>query len=59
MGGEINERRDPWSCKGSMPQYWGMPGPRSMSGWAGEQGKGRRDRGFSEGKPGKEIIFEM
>jgi hypothetical protein len=24
-----------------MPQYRGMPGPRSGSGWVGEQGGGR------------------
>jgi hypothetical protein len=42
-----------------MPQYGEMPGPGSGSGWVGEQGEGRRDRGFSEGKPGKEITFEM
>jgi hypothetical protein len=36
-----------------------MPGQRSMSGWVGEQGKGGWDRGFSEGKLGKGIIFEM
>jgi hypothetical protein len=24
-----------------MPQYRGMPGPRSRSGWVGEQGRGR------------------
>jgi hypothetical protein len=42
-----------------MPQCRGMPGPGSRSGWVGEQGKRRRDRGVSEGKPGKGIIFEM
>jgi hypothetical protein len=36
-----------------------MPGPGSRSGWVGEQGEGRGDRGFSEGKPGKRITFEM
>jgi hypothetical protein len=25
-----------WSCKLYMPQYRGMPGPRSVSGWVGE-----------------------
>jgi hypothetical protein len=29
----------PWSCKLYMPQYRGMPGPRSGSGWVGEQGQ--------------------
>jgi hypothetical protein len=36
-----------------------MPGPGSGSGWAGEQGEEERGRRFSEGKPGKGIIFEM
>jgi hypothetical protein len=32
-----------------------------MSGWVGELGEGEGDkgRGFSEGKPGMGIIFEM
>jgi hypothetical protein len=30
---------------GSMPQYRGMPGPRSRSGWVGEQGEGAGDIG--------------
>jgi hypothetical protein len=29
----------PWSCEGPMPQYGGMPGPRSGSGWVVEQGE--------------------
>jgi hypothetical protein len=33
-------REAPWSCKLYMPQYRGMPGPRSGSGWVGEQGRG-------------------
>jgi hypothetical protein len=36
-----------------------MPGPGSRSGWVGEQGKGREDRGFLEGKLGKGITFEI
>jgi hypothetical protein len=36
-----------------------MPGPGSRSGWVGEQGKRGEDRGFSEGKLGKGITFEM
>ena len=43
----------------SMPQYRGMPGPRSGSGWVGEQREGRGYRGFLERKLGKEITFEM
>ena len=42
-----------------MPQYKGMLGPGSRSGWVVEQGKGGWDRGFSEGKPGKGITFKM
>jgi hypothetical protein len=34
-------REAPWSSKLYMPQYRGKPGPRSGSGWVGEQGKGR------------------
>jgi hypothetical protein len=29
------------------------------SGWVGEQGEGGKDRGYSEGKLGKGITFEM
>jgi hypothetical protein len=42
-----------------MPQYRGMPGPGSGSGWVGEQGEGGEDREFSKGKLGKGITFEM
>jgi hypothetical protein len=42
-----------------MPQYRGMPGPGSRSGWVGEQGEGGEDNGFSEGKLGKGITYEM
>ena len=42
-----------------MPQYRGMSGPGRRSGWVGEQGEGRGDRGFLEGKIGKGITFEM
>jgi hypothetical protein len=34
-------REAPWYCKLFMPQYRGTPGPRSGSGWVGEQGRGR------------------
>ena len=33
-------REAPWSWKLYMPQYRGMQGPRSGSGWVGEQGSG-------------------
>jgi hypothetical protein len=36
-----------------------MPGPGSWSGWVGEQGQERGNRGFLEEKPGKRITFEM
>jgi hypothetical protein len=42
-----------------MPQYRGLPGPGSGSGWVGEQGEGEKERGFSERKLGKRITFEM
>jgi hypothetical protein len=45
-----------------MPQYRGMPGPGSRSGWVGEQGVDGvfpMDRGFSEGKLVKGITFEI
>jgi hypothetical protein len=35
------EREAPWYYKLYMPQYRGMPGSRSGSGWIGEQGAGR------------------
>jgi hypothetical protein len=41
---DINGRRVPWSCDGSMPQCRGMPGWGSKSGWVGEQGFGGWDR---------------
>jgi hypothetical protein len=42
-----------------MPQYRGMPGPGSRSGWVEEKGKEGEDRRFLEGKLGKGISFEM
>jgi hypothetical protein len=41
-----------------MPQYRGMPGLGMGNGYVGEQEWGG-DKGFSEGKPGKGITFEM
>jgi hypothetical protein len=35
------EREAHWSCKLYLPQYRGMPGPRSGSGWVGEWGEER------------------
>jgi hypothetical protein len=42
----INGRRGAWSCEDSMPQYRGLLGPGSWSGWVGEQGEGERIRDF-------------
>jgi hypothetical protein len=42
-----------------MLHYRGMSGPGSRSGWVGKQGEVGGDTGFSEGKLGKEITFEM
>jgi hypothetical protein len=56
---DINERRIPWSCEGSMTQCREMPGQGSRSGRVGEQGEGQWDRGVLEGKQGKGIAFEM
>jgi hypothetical protein len=43
-----------------MPQYGGMPKPRSRSGSVGEQGEGLGDGGgcFLEEKRGNGITFE-
>jgi hypothetical protein len=37
---DINERRDLWSCEGSMPQCRGMSGQGSRSEWVNKQGDG-------------------
>ena len=42
-----------------MTQCRGMPGAGSGSECVGELGEKGEDRGFSEGKPGKGITFEM
>ena len=49
----------PLSFEGSMPQFRGMPGPGRGSGWFREYGQGSEHRGFSKGKTGKRITFEM
>jgi hypothetical protein len=36
-----------------------MPGPGSGGGWVGEQEEDGGERGFSVGKLGKRITFEM
>jgi hypothetical protein len=53
----ISRRRGLWSSEGSMPQCKRMPGPEA--GVYGLLSTGRGDRRFSEGKPGKGIMFEM
>jgi hypothetical protein len=55
----INGRRDTCSCKGPMPQYWGMPGPGIGSGCVGEQGERGEDRRFLEGTIKKGITLEI
>jgi hypothetical protein len=40
-------------------QFRGMPRPRSRSGCVGEEVEGGEDRGFSERKLGKGIVFEI
>jgi phage/plasmid primase-like uncharacterized protein len=42
-----------------MPQHRGIQGPGNRRGWVGEQGDGVGDRVVLEGKPGKEITFEI
>jgi hypothetical protein len=42
-----------------MPHCGGMPGQGNGSVWVGEQGQTGWDKGFSEGKSGKGITFEM
>ena len=39
--------------------YWGNARTGNGSRWVGEQGEEGGDRGFSEGKLGKGITFEM
>jgi hypothetical protein len=41
---DINGRRDPWSCKGSMFQCRGMPGQGCGSGWVGVHPHRSRER---------------
>jgi hypothetical protein len=42
-----------------MPQYRGMPGPGMRVCGLGSRERKGGDRGFSEGKLGKRITFEM
>jgi hypothetical protein len=49
---DINERRGPWSCECSMPQYRVVPEKESGNLWGSEQVEGKYDGGggASEGK---------
>jgi hypothetical protein len=42
-----------------MPQYRGLPGPGSRSGWVVEQGEGQRVGLFQRGNQEMGIRFEM
>jgi hypothetical protein len=46
---DINERRCPWSCEGSMPQFRRMPGQENRRRWVSDQGEGGREDGFQRG----------
>jgi hypothetical protein len=48
-----------WSSKGGEALGPVKARTRNGSGWIGEQGEERKDRGFLEGKLGKGITFEM
>jgi hypothetical protein len=48
------EREAHWSCKLYMPQYRGIPGPKSGSGWVGERGEGMGDLWYSIGNVNEE-----
>ena len=43
----------------ALHKYRGMPGPGSRSGWVDKKGEWRGNMGYSEGKLGKGITFEM
>jgi hypothetical protein len=56
-----DRRRGPLSYEGCMPHGGRMPEPGRGSWWVGEQrsGEGIGKSVFLEGKPGKEITFDM
>jgi hypothetical protein len=56
---DINGRRVPRFCEGTMPQCRGIPSQGSRSGWVSEHGVGGWDEWFMEGKTGKWITIEM
>ena len=41
------------------PSLWGGGESKDVQEWIGEQGEGRGDKGFLEGKLGKGITFEI
>jgi hypothetical protein len=62
---DINGRRGPWSCEGSMPQFKEYQSRKAgVNGWVKVQphrsrGKGNGVGGFLKGKLGKGITLEM
>ena len=54
LAGPSVEREAHWSCKLYMPQYRGMPGSRSGSGWIGEWGEDMGDFWDSTGNVNEE-----
>jgi len=63
---DINERRGPWPCEGSMHSCRGMPrwgdGREFVGGWGNtliEVRGGEKDRRIPERKLGKGITFEI
>jgi hypothetical protein len=52
-------RRGPWSCEDSMPQYRQCQDQEVGVGGLESWGRWGEGRGFSEGKLGKGITFEM
>jgi hypothetical protein len=52
-------RRGPWSCEVLMPQCREILGPGTWSVWVVEKEEGGWDSGFSEGKLGNSVTFEM
>ena len=57
VGHQWEER--PLVLQRSYAQYRDMPGPGSRSGWVDKKGEWRGNMGYSEGKLGKGITFEM
>jgi hypothetical protein len=47
--GLVGHQWEERSCEVSVPQYREMPGPKSWSGWIGEQGRGKGIGSFQRG----------